>query len=198
MISAIILAAGESKRMGRPKLLLLAGGQAIIEKVVYNFLHSNVDEVIVVLGHHWKEVASLIKDKPIKVVINNDYVKGMSSSITKGLSSLNPETDAFFIVLGDQPLIEKDLINTIIKSFEENNKGIIVPTFQGEKGHPVLFSAKYKNEFSILTGDEGGKRIISLHKEDILEVEIDTDAILIDMDEEKDYQYIKNFFNYKA
>jgi molybdenum cofactor cytidylyltransferase len=184
--------------MGRPKLLLLAGGQAIIEKVVYNFLHSNVDEVIVVLGHHWKEVASLIKDKPIKVVINNDYVKGMSSSITKGLSSLNPETDAFFIVLGDQPLIEKDLINTIIKSFEENNKGIIVPTFQGEKGHPVLFSAKYKNEFSILTGDEGGKRIISLHKEDILEVEIDTDAILIDMDEEKDYQYIKNFFNYKA
>ncbi|MDY6861687.1 MAG: nucleotidyltransferase family protein [Thermodesulfobacteriota bacterium] len=194
MISAIILAAGESKRMGRPKQLLSLGNQTVIQRVVDNFVNSKVDEVIVVLGFCWKEIEFSIQNKPIKTVLNKAYSNGMSSSIRKGLSSLSRESDAFFIALGDQPLIKKDLINMLIEKFENSKKGIIVPVFKGRRGHPVLFSSRYKKDFNILKGDEGGKRILYSNNEDILEAEVETETVLFDMDEKKDYEYIKSLF----
>ncbi len=187
MISAIILAAGESKRMGEVKQLMSFGKSTILEQVIDNVMGSKVNEVIVVLGYKVEEVKKTIRSKQVKTVINPDYVQGMSTSIVAGLKMVNRNTRAVMIVLGDQPLIDSKTINDLITAFSINDKGIVIPVFQGRRGNPVIFSVKYKNELLNLKGDIGGRDIVSRNPDDVLEVTVNCEGVLTDIDTPESY-----------
>jgi len=190
MISAIVLAAGESKRMGQTKLLLPWQGKTLLEHVLDTLLTSQVNEVILVLGHDADRILQKVPTQKIKVVINPDYKEGMSSSILKGLMAMDEKAEAFLTVLADQPGITKEILNRLIHGFQKTRpeKNIVLPTYLGARGHPVLFSTKYKKEALRLRGDVGARQVLVDHPEDILEVEVDSDAVLSDIDTPEDYR----------
>jgi len=197
MISAIVLAAGEAKRMGQAKLLLPWQGKTILEHVLDQLLHSQVDEIILVLGHEAKQMREKIPAQGIKIAINPDYQEGMSASLRQGLMIIDEKAEAFLVVLGDQPGISKEIINQLIQAFHHPRppKGIILPTYRGIRGHPVLFSSQYRKEVLKLKGDVGGRQILKDHPEEILELEMNTDAVLYDIDTPEDYkEYLKRAF----
>lgn len=196
MISAIILAAGESKRMGEQnKLLLPFRGQTLIECIVDTVLSSDVGEVIVVLGHDAVRVREGCRDRRVKFVQNDNYQQGMTTSIQMGVQAADTDADGFMICLSDLPLIEPDELNHLLYAFEEavraNNKYIAIPVFEGQRGNPVIFSMIYKNH--ILDDDDGKgwmgcKGIIKQNPAQVLEVEMATDHVLRDIDTPEDYQ----------
>jgi len=187
-ISAILLTAGQSKRMGELKQLMPLGRSTIVKQAVTNMLESLVDEVIVVVGYKAEDVIKAISDKSIKVAINPDYDQGMSTSIIAGLNMVHSKIQAVMIALGDQPLVNSQTINSLIEEFCNHDKGIAVPTYQGRRGHPVIFAIKYKEELLKLKGDVGGRQIIKDHPDDILEVVVASESIVVDFDTTADYQ----------
>lgn len=189
-VSAILLAAGKSRRMGKLKLLLPFRGSTILEHAVDNLLNSKVAEVILVVGYQAQELVSKIAQKPVKIVVNPQYQQGMSTSIIAGLSLVNKQAEAIMIVLADQPLIDSQTITRLIEEFQKHDKGIVIPAYQGRRGHPVIFSIKYKERLLELRGDVGGKQIINEHLEDVLEVPIESEGINIDIDTMSDYEHL--------
>jgi len=188
MVSSILLAAGKSRRMDRPKQLMPWGQSTMLEQTIDNLLGSAVNEVIVVVGHKAEEVRKTIGTKPVKVAVNPDYEQGMSTSIVAGLSLIDSQAQAVMLVLGDQPLIDIQTINRLIDEFYDCDKGITIPTYHGKRGHPVIFAMKYKEELLGLKGDIGGRQIIKDHPEDVLEVAVHCEGIITDIDTIIDYQ----------
>lgn len=186
-ITGIILAAGESKRMGRTKQLLPYGGATLLEKVVDNLLLSNVQEVIVVLGHNAERIKEVLEKKPVKIALNPEYYLGMASSLKAGLIHIHSESQGFMVVLGDQPLIESNIIDQLIEDFIINGKGIVFPMYQNQKGHPVLFHVKYKEAVINLPPQEPIARIIKLNPKDVLPIPMKDKGILVDVDYPEDY-----------
>ena len=177
MISAILLAAGQSKRMGgENKLTKEIQGSPLIKHSVKNILASSIDELIVILGHQKEIIEKLIdKNEKVKFIFNKDFESGMASSIKTGLDNLSEETEAFFICLGDMPMVNHDIYNQLIKS--KDNKEIIVPNYKGQQGNPVLFNKSMKEKVMDITGDTGAKKILKLNKDKILNLEIDDQSI---------------------
>ena len=190
MISAIILAAGESKRMGQAKQLLGVEGKTLLQSVLDSVLKSDVDEVILVLGHEAERIRRKMDVRRAIIVVNPNYAKGMITSIQEGLKALDKKSEAFFIILGDQPEIRPDIYNRLIQEFHRVYplQSILLPTYQGKKGHPALFSTKYLAESFKIRGDVGFKEIVQNHAEDVFLVDVDTPSILIDIDTPEDYQ----------
>ena len=188
MIWALILAAGESKRMGKPKLLLPFGEKTIIETVIGNVVKSKVDKVFVVLGSGWKKIEKKIRDYPVKIIVNPHYERGMLSSVQEGFQALPQDTQAVLVVLGDQPAVSSDIINKIIDAFKKTRKGIVVPVYKGNRGHPVLMDMKYRDEVEKLSPEVGLRGIVYNHPEDVLEVEVATPSILKDIDNAGNYK----------
>ena len=177
MISAILLAAGQSKRMvGENKLTKKIRDISLIKHSVKNILASSVDELIIVLGYQKEIIEKLIdKNNKIKCVFNKNFESGMASSIKIGLDNLSDKTEAFFICLGDMPMVNHDIYNQLIKS--KDNKEIIVPTYKGQQGNPVLFDKSMKEKVLAIRGDVGAKKILELNKDKILNLEIDDQSI---------------------
>jgi molybdenum cofactor cytidylyltransferase len=189
MISAILLAAGESKRMGRPKLLLTWGDCTIIEKSVDTLLASKIDELIVVLGYQAQAALKRLRARRLKAIINRQYRMGMSTSIQRGLGQVSSKSEAILIALADQPFIETDLINYLIDIYRGNPHRIVLPSYAGKRGHPVIFNrSRYQEEMNNLTGDIGCKPILDRHPEDILEVEVESEGVLADIDSWDEYR----------
>ena len=194
MISAIILAAGSSKRMKLGnKLLLEKENTTIIENTLKNIKASKVNEIIVVLG---KEVATFkkkINDNNIKYVTNHDYKSGISSSIKKGVKNINKKSTALIICLADMPLIKTSTYNQIITSFYKNKNKNIIPFFKKHKGNPVLFDKLYFNRLMKLNGDKGAKFLIKKNPTDFFHLAVLDKNILIDIDnDEQYYNFLKN------
>ena len=187
MVSAILLAAGESKRLRMPKLLLPFGKSTILEQTIDNLLNSRVDEVIVVLGYRAEEMMRKLANRPVKIAINPIYHQGMSTSIVKGLSLVNNRAQAIMVALADQPLINSQTINRLIEESLGYDKGIVIPTYQAERGHPIIFASEYKEELLGLKGDIGGRQTIKEHPNDTLEVIADSKAITMDVNTINDY-----------
>ena len=187
MISAILLAAGESKRMGKLKQLMPLGGKSILEHSLDSLLHSRVGEVILVLGSEAEAVRKKVAARPVRITVNPDYRQGMSTSIAKGLDSVSDKAGAMMLALADQPFIDSRVINRLIDEFDTHNKGIAVPVYQGRRGHPIIFAIKYRGELLELSGDTGGKEIIDRHPDDVLEVSVDSEDIHIDIDDMSSY-----------
>jgi len=188
MISAILLAAGESKRMGEPKQLLPFGRSTVVEQAVDSLLASAVDEVIVVVGYKAEEVIKTIGARPVRLVTNPDYRQGMSTSIIAGLKLVDSRAQAVVLAFGDQPLVTSQTINKLIDEFCSHDKGIAIPTYRGRRGHPTIFAIKYKEKLLAVKGDIGGRQIVNGHPDDILEVAVDSEGIIIDIDTKGDYQ----------
>ena len=192
MISTILLAAGQSSRMkGENKLIKEIDGIPLIKYAVKNILTSAVDEIVIVLGHEKDLIKSIIGiDKKIKFTYNKDFKKGISSSIKTGLKNISKKSEAFFISLGDMPNVNQNIYNKLIKSrFKYNKKlklqhkkEIIIPTFEGKNGNPVLFSKFMKDKIMLVKNDLGASEIIKLNKEKILNVPFNNDAIFLDFD----------------
>ena len=189
MISAILLAAGESKRMGRPKLLLTWGECSIIEKSVDTLLASKINELIVVLGYQARAVLKRLRARRLKAVINRQYRMGMSTSLRRGLGQVSSKSEAILIALADQPFIETDLINHLIDIYRGNPHGIVLPSYRGKRGHPVILSrSRYQEEIKNPTGDMGCKPILNRHPEDILEVEVESEGVVADINSWDEYR----------
>ena len=167
MISAILLAAGESKRMnGENKLAKKIQGIPLINRSVKNIIASTVDELIIVLGYQKEIIEKIIdKNEKIKFVFNKEFENGMASSIKVGLNHLSKNSEVFFICLGDMPMVNPDIYNQLIKS--RNRKDIIVPIYKNQQGNPVLFSISMKDKIRTIQGDVGAKKIIEMNKDKI-------------------------------
>jgi molybdenum cofactor cytidylyltransferase len=187
MIWAIILAAGESRRMGEPKLLLPFGQKTIIETVVDHVIQSKADRGLVVIGHNEEKIRKKIRDLPITIVVNPAYRQGMLSSVQRGFASLPEDARAALIVLGDQPSIPPSVIDRIVDAKDKTEKGIVIPIHKGRRGHPILIAMKYREEVMRLDPETGLRGLVHDHADDVLEVEVYNPAILKDIDTAEDY-----------
>jgi molybdenum cofactor cytidylyltransferase len=188
LIGAIILAAGESKRMGKPKLLLPFGDKTIVETVVTNVIQSKADEALVVLGANHEKIEEKIKDFPVTITVNPYYKKGMLSSVQWGFNAIPENIRGVLICLGDQPSIPSSVMDKVIGAFKSSRKGIVVPAFKKNRGHPVLIDVKYRKEIEDLSPDVGLRGIVYNHPGDTMEVEVEIPAILRDIDNPEDYK----------
>jgi len=187
MVSAILLGAGESKRMGRDKLSLPWGKKTIFGHCLSNLLRSDVQEVIIVLNHGMGWLGDPGRHPKIKTV-NNPYSKmGMSTSIRRGLQAIDPSSGGILIALGDQPLIKTRTINALIHAFVQGRGAIVVPSFRGKLGHPVIFHHRYLKELLKLRGDVGGRSIIEKHPEEVWLVRVKSEGVMKDIDTWEDY-----------
>ena len=190
MICAIVLAAGESRRMGTQKLLLPFGSTTVVGHIVGQLLNSAVDKAFVVTGHDADTVAGALAALRARITIvhNPEYRSGMLSSVRCGLRALPPEARGVLIALGDQPAINASLVNDLIQAFAKRAKGIVVPAYEGRRGHPLLFATRYSDEILTLYGDTGLRGLLHAHPDDVLEVSASTPAVVSDMDFPEDYR----------
>ena len=197
MISAILLAAGQSKRMnGENKLTKEIQGAPLIKHSVKSILASSIDELIVVLGHQKETIEKLIdKNKKIKFVYNKNYKNGISSSIQTGLRIISKKMEAFFICLGDMPDVNQNIYNKMIKTKLNYNKKlkpnfkkeIFIPTYEKKNGNPVLFTKHMKEKIMQISGDDGAKELIEIYKSKALHIPVKNRGITLDFDIQEDF-----------
>ena len=191
MISAILLAAGESKRMvDENKLIKKYKSIPLIKHAVSNVLNSPIDELIIVLGYQKKSIEKIIgENKKIKFIANPNFESGIASSIKKGLDSLSKETEAFFICLGDMPNVNKEIYNQLINaSFSNKDKEIFVPYYQERQANPILFSKKMKDEIQKIEGDFGAKKIIADNEKKVFKLSIQDKGVITDFNNITDFE----------
>jgi molybdenum cofactor cytidylyltransferase len=191
-IRAIILAAGESKRMGAPKMLLPYKGKSVIEQVVSRVFSVLPGNITVVLGANSEAVRQVLCSYPVDFCINEKYTEGMFSSVLCGLDQVPPQTDAVMLFLGDQPEVEISVIQAVIDVWEEGSHGIVVPSAGGKRGHPLLFATKYIPAISTFDPAEGMKSLRRKFPDDVAEVALENKSILTDLDTPEDYEIAIN------
>ena len=185
-VCAIVLAAGASTRMKTQKMLLPFKGKTIVETVVDNALKVT-DKVVVVLGSHKNEISEKLSGRNISLAINENYLQGMLSSVICGFQNLPEKVDAVLIFLGDQPHIPSEAAELVVSEWRNSEKGIVIPTFNGKRGHPVLIETRYKNEIENLDIEKGLRQLMEIRKNDILEVDCQYPGILRDIDTPEEY-----------
>jgi len=192
MISGIILAAGAAERMGRQKLLLNLNGKPVLQWVLEAALSSELDEVVCVVreANEIQKGISL-KDDKLRWVTNEKASEGQNTSVIAGLKAINPQSEAALFLVGDQPLVKRDLINGLIDLFRKTAALIVAPTFQGQTRNPVLFRRDLFPELLKLTGDRGGRRLIEKYKDKTVFLEWKEEAPFLDVDRWEDYEKLK-------
>jgi molybdenum cofactor cytidylyltransferase len=183
-IGAVLLAAGKSQRMGGPnKLLAEIDGAPMVARVAQRLLASRARPIIAVLGNQAEKVDAALGKLPVDRVRNSDFADGLSTSLKRGVVALPPDLDGALICLGDMPLISGRHIDRLIAAFNPlEGRAIIVPTRRGKRGNPVLWSKRFFPAIAELAGDVGAKHLIGEHAELVAEVEMDDDAVLVDID----------------
>ena len=188
MIAAIIPAAGQSRRMGAQKQLLPWAGTTVIGHIVDELLRSEIDEVCVVVGHQSDQITQALAGRNVRLVLNPDYRRTeMLSSVCCGLRALPPACVAVLVALGDQPAITAELVNTMLRAYATSGKGIVVPTHDGKRGHPLLFARRYCEELQIGYDQVGLRGLLAAHGEELLELSVASSAVLCDLDSRADY-----------
>lgn len=189
MISGILLAAGESRRMGSPKALLPYDGRSFIEHICNAFLRAGVDELIVVLGAWEDKLRPALPSHPaLRTVVNPHYTLGQLSSLTRGIGALSPESAAAVVNLVDHPLISTETITALIAAFRADPLPIIIASYQGKRGHPVLFSSQVYAELLAAPLNKGAKVVVRKDPARVREVPLDDPGILADIDTPEDYR----------
>ncbi len=187
-VSAILLGAGRARRMGRDNLSLPWGRETILQHCLLTLLRSRVEEIILVVSNRTGKSWDLLGENRVKVVFNDDPRKGMSQSIRCGIQSLNPRSEGILIALGDQPFLKVNTVNALLDAFREKKEKIIIPCYKGERGHPVIFPIRYREELLSLEGDEGGRAILERHAEAIHVVRVRSEGVIRDIDTWEDYR----------
>ncbi len=183
-IAALVLAAGQSRRMGRRnKLLAEIDGESMIARVVDAVLAAKTSPVVVITGHQAAKVRAALAGREVRFVDNPDFARGLSTSLRAGLEGLPADTDASLICLGDMPRVSPRHIDMLIAAFNaEEGRTICVPTARGKRGNPVLFGAAFFEEMKAAEGDVGARHLIGSHADQVVEVAIDDDGIFVDVD----------------
>jgi molybdenum cofactor cytidylyltransferase len=191
-IGALVLAAGQSRRMGRLKQVLPWGDGTVIEAVMRALLASPVDEVVVVLGHEaaavWQALAPVSADPRLRSVRNERYAEGMLTSVQAGLPLLSPDCSAFLMVLGDQPGLSPAVIARLVDAFRRGEGRILLPTHGGRRGHPVLFSLEFRDRIGRLDAGVGLRQLVWDQAADVRELPVEDASVLIDLDSPADYE----------
>ena len=189
-VSAVILAAGASARMGRPKQLLPLGGTTVVARAIENVRSAGLVEVVLVLGASAEAIRQQLPPsllEGLKVVVNQAYAQGMASSLREGLSALDSQTAATLIILGDQPLLRPQTLQQIIAGYHRSGAQIVIPSHRGKRGNHVLLHRSVFPEVMALEGDTGCRAIFGNHLDAILKVEVEDPGILLDIDNQDDY-----------
>ena len=189
MITAIILAAGESTRMGRPKMLLPWGDKTVLSHVVTIFREAGLEDIIVVTGGAREQVESALSPFKAKTIFNKDYAQGeMLSSIQCGIGALSHQTQAVLIGLGDQPQVRERSVQMVCKAYRENRSNIVVPSFQMRRGHPWLVARPLWKALLEMESPLSPRDFLNANYKQIHYLNIDDPGILADLDTPKDYQ----------
>ena len=190
MIVAVVLSAGESSRMGRPKALLPIDGQTFIERIVAALKQTKVGKIIVILGHNFRELEAKISHLPVQILINTDYKQGQLSSLQLAVRDLQADADCdgMLVHLVDHPYLAPALVQEMIRRFYETKKRIIVPRYHGKRGHPVIFSNTLFGELLSAPMAEGAKAVVNAHRAATLEIDTQEEGIAVDIDTPELYQ----------
>ncbi len=188
MIAAVILAAGESRRMGQPKMLLPFGRSTVLETVIANVLASPAEMTVVVLGAHRSRLIPLVRRYPVEIVVNPEPARGMLSSVQAGLRALPRAPGAVFIMPGDHPAVPAAVFSALAEARARSGRGLIVPVHQGRGGHPLLIDLRYRAGIGRLNSEIGLRGLLALHPGDVLRLETDAAGVLFDLDRPEDYR----------
>ncbi|MFC1510356.1 NTP transferase domain-containing protein [Candidatus Omnitrophota bacterium] len=196
MISCILISAGLSQRFGSPKALApITATQTVLERTQEMLLHTKVSEVLVVLGHQSARLKPfLLNHKDIKVVYNNHYNFGQTSSVKAGLKCVSPQADAVLLLPVDYPVICGETINALVDQMESSAPPIIVPTYEGMKGHPPLFSKQCFDEILTLDNELGLNEILHRHQSQLCLHPVDDKGVLRSFNTVEEFEQIKKDF----
>jgi len=194
-IAALVLAAGYSSRMGDFKSLMPLGNATVIERAVQTFRQAGIMDIEVVVGYRAAELIPVLNRLEVGYIFNENYDEGMFSSIQKGVLSLRPETEAFFLLPGDIPLVKSHTVRLLCRAFNKVKVDVIYPVFQKRRGHPPLIGARYFSEILSGNGSGGLRQILEAHPETAYDVEVLDEGILLDLDTRADYQKISTQYN---
>ena len=182
-IAALLLAAGQSRRMGSNKLLEEIDGRPMVARTAQRLLSSRARPIVAVLGNQADAVDGALGKLPVERVHNPAYAEGLSTSLKRGLAALPPDIDGVIVCLGDMPLVAGRDLDRLIAAFNPlEGRAIVVPTRRGKRGNPVLWAKRFFPDMAELAGDVGAKHLIGEHAELVAEVEMDSDSVLVDID----------------
>ena len=189
MITTILLAAGQSKRMqSENKLLKKYKKKHLINHILKSLIRSKVNKIIVVLNHENRKIKKIaLKSKKITFVVNSQYLKGISTSIKRGLKKISKKNIGFLIAHADMPLVSKTILNTLCSALKSKNKEIFVPVYKKKVGNPLAFKYSMIKSFRKIKGDRGAKKLIRLNKSKVQMIKVNSKSILIDFDQLKDF-----------
>jgi len=188
-ISAVLLAAGESRRMrGLNKLELMVAGVPLLRRTATTLLAAPLEEVVVVFGHEFARAQALVRDLPLNRVYNGCYQEGQMTSVHAGLDALSRPCDGIMVCLTDQPLLEVTDIEAIIGAFARRRRGsILVPTYGGKRGNPIVLAASHRDDIMNGGRNLGCKHLIENNPESVETVEMENDHVICDLDTPEDY-----------
>lgn len=175
-VAAIILAAGASTRMGRPKLLLTHHGAPLLRRAVETGVGGGCTDVVVVLGANHEQYRPQLQGTPARLLHNPEFSQGMSSSIRVGIEALAEDTRAAIIMLADQPFIDPSVIERLITTYVTSKARIVACTYDGVQGAPVLFDRALFLELLLLEGDQGARHVLTIYPRNVTSIEISSNA----------------------
>ena len=184
-VAVVVLAAGRSRRMAPLNKLLVPDEQGVpmVARVVDNVLASHARPVVVVTGHERERVEAALGGRPVLLAHAENYAEGLSASLKAGIGALPPEAEGVVVCLGDMPLVTGAMIDRLISNFDpEEGRAIVMPTFRGKQGNPMLWSREFFPEMMQITGDVGARHLVGTHADRLVEVEMADDAVLRDFD----------------
>ncbi len=195
MVSAVVLAAGESKRMKDKKEVLPILGEPMIRTVVGKLLASKkVDEIVVVLGYRANDVGQAlcgIGDERVELIANMRFAEGMGTSLAHGVAACSWGTDAYVVVLGDAPFFRTEDVDALVDAHAKGAR-IAVPCFAGRRGHPVVLDGSFGAELEALEGAAGARHILEREADSVVDADLGDDKFLVDIDEWDDYVAVKD------
>ena len=189
MISAILLAAGQSKRIrGENKLLKKYKGKILINHILKSLIKSKANKIIIVLGYEDRKIKKIaLKSKKIIFVFNSNYARGISTSIKCGIKKISKKNIGFLITHADMPLVTKTIVNTLCSALKNKNKEIFIPVYKKKIGNPLAFKYSMIKSLKRIKGDRGAKKLIRSNKSKIKLMKMKSKSILIDFDQLKDF-----------
>ena len=188
-VVAVVLAAGEGSRMGHAKQLLPWGDSTLLGQTLHNLRKSSVQQIVVVTGYMAQEVAAIARRAGATVVHNAAYAEGeMLSSLQVAVAQLAPTCEAVLVMLADQPLVEPQVIDSLLAAFAESHEQLIAPVFKGRRGNPVLIGRRHFQELLALPRGAAPRDLLRRHKDAVHLVSVDSDSVLVDIDLPADYE----------
>ena len=191
-IAGVLLAAGESKRLGQPKQLLRWHGRALIEHAAQAALDAGLDPVVVVIGSRADEMRAALRSTAVTLVENPRWLEGMSTSLHAGLSALPAGAVAAILLLVDQPRVSANHLRALIAAYHTSGKPIIVSAFKGRRASPTLFDRSLFDQLMQIRGDAGGRSVIQANLDLVEMIEVENELAIIDIDTLEDWQRINS------